>query len=70
MVSRSELAYQYSHDTKRWYGAAGVDKVKAGSDIADTEFGLKYGVLIKERCYLRRSVFFYLFAHAGYRTRL
>jgi thiol peroxidase len=25
--------------------------------VVDTEFGLKYGILIKERHYLRRSVF-------------
>src|SRR5215211_5247910 len=42
---------------KRWCGAAGVDEVKVVSDVLDTEFGLKYGVLIKERRYLRRSVF-------------
>ncbi|MBI5962096.1 MAG: thiol peroxidase [Chloroflexi bacterium] len=42
---------------KRWCGAAGVDKVKVVSDVVETDFGLKYGVLIKERRYLRRSVF-------------
>ena len=42
---------------KRWCGAAGVDKVKVVSDVLETEFGLKYGVLIKERRYLRRAVF-------------
>lgn len=42
---------------KRWCGAAGVDKVKVVSDVVDAEFGLKYGVLIKERRYFRRSVF-------------
>lgn len=42
---------------KRWCGAAGVDKVKVVSDVIDAEFGVKYGVLIKERRYLRRSVF-------------
>ena len=42
---------------KRWCGAAGVDKVKVVSDVVEAEFGLKYGVLIKERRYLRRSVF-------------
>ena len=41
---------------KRWCGAAGVDKVKVISDVLDAEFGIKYGVLIKERRYLRRSV--------------
>ena len=42
---------------KRWCGAAGVDKVKVVSDVIDADFGLKYGILIKERRYLRRSVF-------------
>ena len=42
---------------KRWCAAAGVDRVKVVSDVIDAEFGLKYGVLIKERRYLRRSVF-------------
>ncbi|HSL44144.1 MAG TPA: thiol peroxidase [Anaerolineales bacterium] len=55
------VIYTISMDTpmaqKRWCGAAGVDKVKVVSDMVDAEFGLKYGVLIKERHYLRRSVF-------------
>ncbi len=42
---------------KRWCGAAGVDKIKVVSDVVDAEFGIKYGILIKERRYLRRSVF-------------
>jgi thioredoxin-dependent peroxiredoxin len=42
---------------KRWCGAAGVEKVKVVSDVIEAEFGIKYGVLIKERRYLRRSVF-------------
>lgn len=42
---------------KRWCGAAGVDRVKVVSDVVEAEFGLKYGILIKERRYLRRSVF-------------
>ncbi|CAG1016952.1 Thiol peroxidase [Anaerolineales bacterium] len=41
----------------RWCGAAGVDKVKVVSDVVDAEFGIKYGILIKDRRYLRRSVF-------------
>ena len=55
------VIYTISTDTpmaqKRWCGAAGVDKVKVVSDVVETDFGLKYGVLIKERHYLRRSVF-------------
>ena len=42
---------------KRWCGAAGVERVKVVSDVVEAEFGVKYGVLIKERRYFRRSVF-------------
>lgn len=42
---------------KRWCGAAGVERVKVVSDVVNAEFGEKYGVLIKERRYFRRSVF-------------
>src|SRR5689334_626396 len=42
---------------KRWCGAAGVEKVKVVSDVLEADFGIKYGALIKERRYLRRSVF-------------
>ncbi len=42
---------------KRWCAAAGVDKVKVVSDVLETDFGLKYALVIKERRYLRRSVF-------------
>lgn len=42
---------------KRWCGVTGVDKVKVVSDVLDAEFGIKYGILIKERRFLRRSVF-------------
>lgn len=42
---------------KRWCGAAGVDQVKTLSDHMSTDFGEKYGVLIKERRTLRRAVF-------------
>ena len=42
---------------KRWCGAAGVEKVKVVSDVVETDFGLKYGLLLKERRYLRRAVF-------------
>ncbi len=41
----------------RWCGAAGIDKVNVVSDVVDAEFGEKYGLLIKERRYLRRAVF-------------
>lgn len=42
---------------KRWCGAAGVDQVMTLSDHLSTDFGEKYGVLIKERRILRRAVF-------------
>lgn len=42
---------------KRWCAASGVDRVKLVSDVINVEFGEKYGVLIKERRYFRRSVF-------------
>lgn len=42
---------------KRWCGAAGIDKVHVVSDVLETEMGLKYGLLVKERRTLRRAVF-------------
>jgi thioredoxin-dependent peroxiredoxin len=42
---------------KRWCGAAGVDQVIVLSDHMSADFGLKYGVLIKEFRFLRRAVF-------------
>ena len=42
---------------KRWCGAAGVNKVQTLSDHKDAQFGLAYGVLIKELRLLARSVF-------------
>jgi thiol peroxidase len=42
---------------KRWCGAAGVDRVAAVSDHMNVEFGVKYGVLMAERRWLRRAVF-------------
>jgi thiol peroxidase len=60
-LSDDIVIYTISTDTpmaqKRWCGTSGVDKVKVVSDMVDAEFGIKYGVLIKERRYLRRSVF-------------
>ncbi len=60
-LSEDIVIYTISADfpmaQKRWCGAAGVDKVKVVSDVVDTDFGLKYGIVIKERRYLRRSVF-------------
>lgn len=42
---------------KRWCGAAGVNKLQTLSDHKDAEFGLAYGVLIKELRLLARAVF-------------
>jgi thiol peroxidase len=42
---------------KRWCGATGVDQVSVLSDHMTGEFGLNYGVLIKEARILRRAVF-------------
>jgi len=41
----------------RWCGAVGIDKVKVYSDHRDLEFGLAYGVLIKEMRQLSRTIF-------------
>ena len=42
---------------KRWCGAAGIDQVQVVSDHLNTEFGLKYGCLMKDYRILRRAVF-------------
>ena len=42
---------------KRWCGAAGVDRVRVVSDVLEAEMGIKYGLLVRERRYLRRAVF-------------
>lgn len=42
---------------KRWCGAAGVDQVKTLSDHRNAEFGISFGVLIKELRLLARAVF-------------
>lgn len=42
---------------KRWCGAAGVNKIQILSDHRDAQFGLAYGVLIKELRLLARAVF-------------
>jgi thiol peroxidase len=41
---------------RRWCGANGIDRIKVLSDYQDRDFGLKYGVLIKELKLLARSV--------------
>ncbi len=42
---------------KRWCGSEGVKNVITLSDHRDAEFGISYGVLIKELRLLKRSVF-------------
>jgi thioredoxin-dependent peroxiredoxin len=42
---------------KRWCGGAGIDQVQVVSDHHGTDFGQKYGTLVKERRILRRAVF-------------
>ena len=42
---------------KRWCGATGVDQLTVLSDHMTGEFGLNYGLLIKEARVLRRAVF-------------
>jgi len=60
-LSDDIIVYTISTDfpmtQKRWCGAAGIENVKVVSDVLETDFGLKYGLVIKERRYLRRSVF-------------
>ncbi|MEX1071472.1 MAG: thiol peroxidase [Anaerolineales bacterium] len=45
------------YSLKNWCAANGVDKVQLLSDAYDTNFGEKYGTLVKERRILRRAVF-------------
>lgn len=42
---------------KRWCGAAGVENLQTLSDHREAQFGLAYGVLIKELRLLARAVF-------------
>jgi len=42
---------------KRWCGAAGVNKLQTLSDHREAQFGVAYGVLIKELRLLARAVF-------------
>jgi len=51
------LSMDLPYTQKNWCGAAGVDRVITLSDHKSTDFGEKYGVLIKEHRVLRRAVF-------------
>jgi thiol peroxidase len=42
---------------KNWCAAAGVDRVITLSDHKNADFGVKYGVLIKEHRFFRRAIF-------------
>ena len=42
---------------KRWCGSAGVKKIQTLSDHREAQFGIAYGVLIKELRLLARAVF-------------
>ena len=42
---------------KNWCAAAGIDRVITLSDHKNADFGVKYGVLIKEYRILRRAIF-------------
>jgi len=53
LVISNDLPYAQ----KRWCGAAGVDQVTVLSDHMTAEFGINYGVLMKEVRVLRRAVF-------------
>ncbi len=60
-LSKDVAILVISHDLpftqKRWCGAAGVDQVIVLSDHMSAEFGVKYGLLIKEARILRRAIF-------------
>jgi thioredoxin-dependent peroxiredoxin len=51
------ISTDFPYAQKRWCGAARIDKVPVDSDVLETEMGIKYGLLVKERRYLRRPVF-------------
>ena len=42
---------------KNWCAASGIDRVITLSDHKNAEFGMKYGVLVKEHRFLRRAIF-------------
>jgi thiol peroxidase len=42
---------------KNWCAASGVDRVITLSDHKNGDFGVKYGVLLKEHRFLRRAIF-------------
>lgn len=59
-LSEDVVVYTVSVDLpfaqKRWCGAAGIERVQTLSDYQDRDFGLNYGLLIKELKLLARAV--------------
>lgn len=51
------LSTDLPYALKNWCAAAGVEKVVTLSDHLNTEFGEKYGVLLKNQRIFRRAVF-------------
>lgn len=51
------ISMDLPYTIKNWCAAAGVDQVKTLSDHRNADFGLKYGVLLKEARVFRRAVF-------------
>ncbi|OGO11968.1 MAG: thiol peroxidase [Chloroflexi bacterium RBG_16_47_49] len=51
------ISMDLPYTLKNWCAAAGVDRVITLSDHKATDFGLKYGVLIKEQRVFRRAIF-------------
>ena len=51
------ISTDFPYAQKRWCGAASIDKIKVVSDVLEAEMGEKYGLLVKERRYLRGAVF-------------
>ena len=51
------ISTDFPYAQKRWCGAARIDNVKVVSDVLEAEMGVKYGLLVKERRFLRRAVF-------------
>jgi thiol peroxidase len=55
-VSVSVISMDLPFAQARWCGGAGIDQVTTYSDYKDAEFGLAYGILIKEVRLLARTV--------------
>src|SRR4030066_725197 len=51
------ISMDLPYTLKNWCAAAGVDRVITLSDHKATDFGVKYGVLIKEFRVFRRAIF-------------